>query len=112
MSLNSKLQRHDSSNSWTDLKIFVKDVHDRYGRKRAISVKSWSTVKDVKDILQQHLHVPPSAQRLYFGPLMTSGGELPNYRSLQDAGIYTSGKTLLLEIKGAANAEVSSISSL
>mmetsp|Transcript_5639 Transcript_5639/g.7729 ORF Transcript_5639/g.7729 Transcript_5639/m.7729 type:complete len:781 (-) Transcript_5639:144-2486(-) len=113
MSLNSKLSRHDSTNSsGPDLKIFVKDVHDKYGRKRAISVKSWSTVKDVKDILQQHLHVPPSAQRLYFGPLMTSGGELPNYRSLQDAGIYVSGKTLLLEIKGAANSEASSISSL
>jgi len=33
---------------------------------------------------------------------MSPGGELPNHRTLHDAGIYRSGETLLLEIKGAA----------
>jgi hypothetical protein len=63
-------------------------------------LKSWSTVKDLKDAIQQILHVPPSAQRLFFGPLMTSSGELPNYRTLHDAGIYKSDEILLLDIKG------------
>ena len=82
-----------------DLRIFVKDVSDKQGKKRPLTVKTWSTVKDVKDVLQQHLGVPPSSQRLYFGPLMTSGGELPNHRTLHDAGIYRSGETLLLDVK-------------
>lgn len=79
-------------------------------------MRTWATVKDVKDILQQHLHIPPSAQHLYFGPLMTSGGELPNHRTLNDAGIYRSGETLLLDIQGVSSTglttESSSISSL
>jgi len=99
-----------------ELKIFVKDVADRQGRKRPLSgIKTWSTVKDVKDALHKLLHIPVSAQRLYFGPLLTSGGELPNHRSLQDAGIYRSGETLLLDIQGgvADGASVSaSITSL
>eukprot|EP00566_Odontella_aurita_P004884 CAMPEP_0113551510 /NCGR_PEP_ID=MMETSP0015_2-20120614/14563_1 /TAXON_ID=2838 /ORGANISM="Odontella" /LENGTH=789 /DNA_ID=CAMNT_0000452407 /DNA_START=742 /DNA_END=3111 /DNA_ORIENTATION=- /assembly_acc=CAM_ASM_000160 len=105
---NSKLR--DAPSHGPDLKIFVRDVADKQGRKRPLIVKTWSTIKDVKDALQQHLHVPSSAQRLFFGPLLTSGGELPNYRSLHDAGIYRSGETLLLDIKGGS--EVASISSL
>lgn len=85
-----------------DLRIFVRDVSDKQGKKRPLTVRTWSTVKDVKDVLRQHLGVPPSSQRLYFGPLMTSGGELPNHRTLHDAGIYRSGETLLLEVKTAA----------
>lgn len=105
---NSKLR--DTSSHGPDLKLFVRDVADKQGRKRPLSVKTWSTVKDVKDALQQHLHVPSSAQRLFFGPLLTSGGELPNHRSLHDAGIYRSGEMLLLDIKGGN--EAASISSL
>mmetsp|Transcript_16787 Transcript_16787/g.48223 ORF Transcript_16787/g.48223 Transcript_16787/m.48223 type:complete len:943 (+) Transcript_16787:682-3510(+) len=85
-----------------DLRIFVRDVSDKQGKKRPLTVRTWSTVKDVKDCLRQHLGVPPSSQRLYFGPLMTSGGELPNHRTLHDAGIYRSGETLLLEVKKSA----------
>ena len=85
-----------------DLRIFVRDVSDRQGKKRPLTVRTWSTVKDVKDCLRQHLGVPPSSLRLYFGPLMTSGGELPNHRTLHDAGIYRSGETLLLEVKKSA----------
>lgn len=83
-----------------DLKLYVRDVKDRQGRKRPITLRSWSTIKDVKDALQQIIHVPPSAQHLYFGPLLTSGIELPNHRTLHDAGIYRSGETLLLDIQG------------
>jgi len=82
-----------------DLKLFVRDVRDRLRKKRAITVRSWSTIKDVKDAIQQTFHIPPQSQRLYFGPLLTSGGELPNHRTLHDAGIYRSGETLLLDIK-------------
>lgn len=100
VSMNQALDasRHRSP----DLKIFVKDVRDPQARKLAITLRSWSTVKDVKDVIQQVLHVPPSSQRLYFGPLMTSGGELPNHRTLHDAGIYHSGESLLLDIASRA----------
>jgi hypothetical protein len=94
-----------------DLKLFVRDVRDRQGRKRPITVRTWSSIKDVKDTIQQAIHVPASSQRLYFGPLLTSGKELPNHRTLQDAGIYRSGETLLLDIKGGASAASSVASS-
>jgi hypothetical protein len=84
-----------------DIKLFVRDVHDRQDKKRSIIVRSWSTIKDVKDAIQQTLQVPPASQRLFFGPLLTSGRELPNHRTLHDAGIYRSGETLLLDIKGS-----------
>jgi hypothetical protein len=84
-----------------DLKLFIRDVRDHQGKKRPITVRSWATVKDVKGTIQQLTHIPVSAQRLYFGPLLTSGKELPNHRTLHDAGIYRSGETILLDIKGA-----------
>jgi len=92
-----------SAGQGTEFKIFVRDVRDRQGRKRPIALRSWSTIKDIKNVLQQMLHVPPSAQLLYFGPLMTSGGELPNHWTLQDAGIHRSGETVLLDIKNTKN---------
>jgi len=95
-----------------ELQIFVKDVRDLQGKKIPIAVRTWSTIKDVKDRLQQLLHVPPGAQRLYFGPLLTSGKELPNYRSLHDAGIYRSGECLFLCIIGNVGCNQISISSL
>lgn len=93
-----------------DLKIFIKDVRDRRGKKRPITVRSWATIKDVKDQLQKLLHVPPSSQRLYLGPIIVPGKELSNHRSLHDAGIYKSGETLLLDIKGGVVDDVSSTS--
>lgn len=104
ISANGKIQRTSC-----DLKIFVKDVGDKLARKRPLTVKTWSTVKDVKDVLQQHLHVPPSAQKLFFRP---SGGELPNYRTLSDAGIYRSGETLLLEISSEHSPSTTSLTCL
>jgi hypothetical protein len=110
MSHHNTLGRNDASNL-SDLKIFIKDVDDKNGRKRPLVVKPWATTKDVKDLLCKHIHVAPHLQGLYFGPLLTRATELPNHRTLQDAGIYRSGETLLLKIKGS---EVSapSISSL
>jgi len=87
-----------------DLKIFIKDVRDRQQRKRAITIRSWSTIQEVKHVIQKIMHVPPNAQRLYFGPLLSSGKELPNHRTLHDAGIYRSGETLLLDIKASSSA--------
>lgn len=101
MSHHNTLGRNDTSSLSSDLKIFIKDVHDKNGRKRPITVKPWATVKDVKDLLAKHLHVPPQSQGIYYGPLLTRATELPNHRTLQDAGIYRSGETLLLKIKGA-----------
>jgi hypothetical protein len=94
-----------------DLKLFVRDVKDVHGKKRPIPVRSWSTIKDVKDLLQQILHVPPSAIHLYFGPLLTSGRELPNHRTLHDVGIYRSGETLLMDITSRSCSHLSPCSS-
>lgn len=99
ISANSKLHYHTSSHS-PDLRIFVKDTADTRNHKRPLTVRTWSTIKDVKDQLQRYLDVPPSRQRLFLGPLLTSGRELPNHRMLHDAGIFRSGETLLLEIRG------------
>ena len=95
MSHHNRLSGSDAS---VDLKIFVKDVHDTHGRKRPLTVRPWASVKDVKDQLSKHLHIPASSQAIYFGPLLK---ELPNHRTLQDAGVYRCGETLLLEIKGS-----------
>ena len=92
--------RASSDASSIDLRIFIKDVHDTHGRKRPLTVRPWATVKDVKDQLTKHLHIPASSQCIYFGPVLSSAKELPNHRTLQDAGIYRNGETLLLEIKG------------
>lgn len=109
---NSKLKSTVEHFSGPDLKVFIKDVDDIHGRKRPLTVKTWSTIKDVKDAVQKLLHVPPSAQRLYFGPIMTSGSDLPNHRTLNDAGIYRSGETLYLEIKKTDSLSDGSISTL
>jgi len=97
----------DPNGRGADLKLFVRDVRDRQGRKRPITLKSWSTIQDIKNLLQKSLHVPSSAQLLYFGPLMTSGVELPNHWTVQDAGIHRSGETILLDIKGAGERSAS-----
>lgn len=92
-------KRDNGSARGPDLKLYVRDVRDALGKKRPFYIKSWGTVKDAKDAIQQLTQVPVGAQRLYFGPLLTSGKELPNYRTLHDAGIYKSGEVLLLDIR-------------
>lgn len=104
VSMGRALDRQNTAVRGPDLKLFIKDVRDRQQRKRAITIRSWSTVQEVKHVIQKIMHIPPSAQRLYFGPLLSSGGELPNHRSLHDAGIYRSGETLLLDIKASSSA--------
>ena len=69
-----------------DIKLLIRDIRDPEGKKRAITVRSWSTIKDVKDKLKDFIQVPTNAQRLYFGTLLNSRGDLPNHRTLGDAG--------------------------
>jgi hypothetical protein len=99
---STKLQHAQRKDSYSgpDLKIFIKDVSDPHSKKRPITVKTWSTIKDVKDVVQKMLSIPPALQKLYYGPFMTSGISLPNHRTLHDAGIYKNGQILYLEIKG------------
>lgn len=115
--------RNESSSRGAELKLFVRDVDDPQKRKRPITVNSWSCIKDIKDVIHKTTHYPPSAQRLFFGPLMTSGRELPNHRTLHDAGIYKSGETLLLKanhnktdvtstIKSSGNTELNIVASV
>lgn len=92
-------ERTESSFRGAELKLLVRDVDDPQKRKRLITVGSWSCIKDIKDVIHRTIHFPPHKQRLFFGPLMTSGLELPNHRTLHDAGIYKSGETLLLKVK-------------
>lgn len=99
VSMGRALDRQNAAVRGPDLKLFIKDVRDRQQRKRAITIRSWSTIQEVKHVIQKIMHVPPNAQRLFFGPLLSSGRELPNHRTLHDAGIYRSGETLLLDIK-------------
>lgn len=84
-----------------DLKLFIKDVDDPHSKKRPLTVKSWSTIKDIKDHIQKELHVPPHSQRLYFGNLLKIRSHLPNRWTLQDAGIYKNGETIYLKIEGS-----------
>lgn len=93
------------------MRLFVRDVRDSLRKKYPITIKSWATIQDLKGAIQQWTQVPPSAQRLYFGPLLTSGRELPNHRTLHDAGIYRSGETLLLDIQTHEQATTSCVSS-
>lgn len=81
-----------------DLEILIKDLRQG-GKKSPIFVKSWSSVKDVKDTIQSTLDLPCHLQRLYFGPLLSKGCELKNHWSLHDVGIYKSGETLLMDLK-------------
>ena len=92
-----------------DLQLYFRDV--RQEKKKTITVRSWSTLLDVKKIIQQKIHVPVQSQLLYFGPLLTSGKPLPNHRTLHDAGIYRSGETILLDVKVGSSAISSSPSS-
>jgi len=92
-----------------DLQLYFRDV--RQGRKKPIAVRSWSTILDVKKIIQQKIHISIQSQHLYFGPLLTSGKPLPNHRTLHDAGIYRSGETILLDVKPVSSNISSSLSS-
>mmetsp|Transcript_9116 Transcript_9116/g.18926 ORF Transcript_9116/g.18926 Transcript_9116/m.18926 type:complete len:818 (-) Transcript_9116:321-2774(-) len=91
-------KNRQESHRGPDLKLFVRDVRDALGKKKSFVVRSWATIKDAKEAIRRITQLPVNAQRLYFGPLLSSGKELPNYRTLHDAGIYKSGETLLLEI--------------
>jgi len=88
----------DTYHTSPDLQIFVRVAGVRPKQRLPITVRSWSTVKDVKDAVQTLLQVPPNAQHLYYGRPVYTGGELPNHRSLHDAGIDRSGETLLLHV--------------
>jgi Phosphatidylinositol 3- and 4-kinase/Ubiquitin family len=101
VSMDKAFARKQAASRGADLKLFIRNVRDKQGRKRPITVRTWSTIKDVKDLIQQSMDIPARSQRLFFGPLMTSGKELPNHRSLHDVGIDSSGQTILLDIKDA-----------
>jgi len=110
VSMDKAYALKQASTRGADLKLFIRNVRDKQGRKRPITVRSWSTIKDIKDVIQQSMDIPARSQRLFFGPLMTSGKELPNHRSLHDVGIDTSGQTILLDIKDASTLPSSSSS--
>jgi len=109
VSLDNHNLQQNTIRSSPDLQLYFRDV--RQGRKKPITVRSWSTILDVKKIVQQKIHLPIQSQRLYFGPLLTSGKPLPNHRTLHDAGIYRSGETILLDVKPSASSISSSLSS-
>ncbi len=109
VSLDNKERQQKAYRSSLDLQLYFRDV--RQGKKRSIAIRSWSTILDVKKMIQQKIHVPLQSQHLYFGPLLTSGKPLPNHRTLHDAGIYRSGETILLDVKPGSSSISSSLSS-
>ncbi|KAG5187671.1 phosphatidylinositol 3 and 4-kinase-domain-containing protein [Tribonema minus] len=76
-----------------DLVIFVKDLRAPNSRKRKLTVKSWYSVKDVKDVLAGLLQVSVTSQRLFF-----RGREMRNARALHDCGVDAPGQTLFFAI--------------
>jgi len=109
VSLDNNDLHQNTARSSPDLQLYFRDV--RQGRKKPITVRSWSTILDVKKIIQQKIHLPIQSQHLYFGPLLTSGKPLPNHRTLHDAGIYRSGEVILLDVKTGSSSISSSLSS-
>jgi len=109
VSLDNKERQQKTYRSSLDLQLYFRDV--RQGKKRSIAIRSWSTILDVKKMIQQKIHVPIQSQHLYFGPLLTSGKPLPNHRTLHDAGIYRSGETILLDVKPGSSSISASLSS-
>lgn len=109
VSLDNNDLQQNAARSSPDLQLYFRDVLQ--GRKKSITVRSWSTILDVKKIIQQKIHLPIQSQHLYFGPLLTSGKALPNHRTLHDAGIYRSGETILLDVKSGSSMHSSSLSS-
>ncbi|CAM9472017.1 unnamed protein product [Chrysoparadoxa australica] len=75
------------------LTVFVKDLRSPHSRKRPLVVRSWSSVKDLKDSLASLLNIPSSQQRLFY-----RGRELRNQHLLQDCGIYQNGATIFFAI--------------
>mmetsp|Transcript_20707 Transcript_20707/g.38673 ORF Transcript_20707/g.38673 Transcript_20707/m.38673 type:complete len:795 (-) Transcript_20707:147-2531(-) len=80
------------------IKLYIRDLRYPTAAKRSLSLRPWSTIKDVKNLLQQQLALPPASQNLYLGPTL-----LKNTRTLNDCGINTS-STLLLEISAPSTA--------
>ena len=106
VSLDKYDLQQNAGRSSSDIQLYFRDV--RQGKKKHITVRSWSTILDVKKIIQGKIHLPIQAQHLYFGPLLTSGKPLPNHRTLHDAGIYRSGETILLDVKAGSSPMFSS----
>ena len=57
-----------------EFRVFVRDVQDNHGHKRALHVKPWTTIKDIKDRLSSILSIPSASQRLFYGPSQVSLG--------------------------------------
>mmetsp|Transcript_12395 Transcript_12395/g.18589 ORF Transcript_12395/g.18589 Transcript_12395/m.18589 type:complete len:670 (-) Transcript_12395:137-2146(-) len=77
-----------------DMVLFIKDLRNPNNRKRKLVAKSYSSVKDIKDILAGHLQVPVAMQRLFY-----RGRELRNNRTLFDCGIDSSFQTIFFAIQ-------------
>jgi hypothetical protein len=63
-------------------------------RSRTIAVKSWTSIKEIKDAIKQLVDVPVAQQRLFY-----RGAELPNSRLLHDVGVEASGSTLFFAVQ-------------
>lgn len=115
-----KKRRQKQVSSCSDIQLFIRDIRDRQcGRKQSVTVRSWSTIKDVKDKINKLMHIPLGSQKLYYfgkgfptASHSNCGKELPNHRTLHDAGIDRSGRTLLLDIRSSGIASSSNPAAL
>ena len=81
------------------------DLNDPHSKKRPLlHLRSWSTVKDVKDRLSSHLRIPSRDIVVYFGVKGgRAGGGLRNGWTLEDCGVVRSGDVLLFDTRGGRN---------
>ena len=114
------------SSSGANFKLIIRDVRDNQAASNShlLSVRPWSTVMDVKVLLQNLADVPVEDQRLFYGPfgceyqsksathnLQEMTFELLDHHTLRESGIYQSGTTLFLNTRSIQN-ESSAIMSL
>lgn len=82
-----------------EIVVYVADADKQnplLGKKRPLRLRTWSTVSDVKNVLQGRLRVPSHSQILVFG-----GKELRNAHSLQDCGVCRNNDTLYWALRPA-----------
>mmetsp|Transcript_6190 Transcript_6190/g.8180 ORF Transcript_6190/g.8180 Transcript_6190/m.8180 type:complete len:792 (-) Transcript_6190:206-2581(-) len=109
----SSSRQHTDNNKTSNnmnLKIFIKDVRDNNLRRtQSILVSPWSTIQHIKGIIDEIKNIPPSEQRLFYGPIGVVKAasrkrcnrilELPNHYTLRDVGITMSGQMILMDVK-------------
>ncbi|CAM9813962.1 unnamed protein product, partial [Heterosigma akashiwo] len=93
MMAHSSLGELDEDITIGNITLLIKDASDERRKKKALETKTWSTIQDVKHVLQQKLHIPISRQRLFY-----RGRELRNAHTLATCGLFRDRQTVVLAV--------------